>query len=364
MSENLSVQRSFGTGYAGTISYVGSLGRHVLNFIYPNPRMAFANPGRDSQFARPYPLFTNQNFVADSGVSSYSGLQAKLEKHMSKEGLDFLAAYTWSHSLDNAPALLGSTGDAGIRNNGLVPIKYDYANSPWDTRQRFTLNGLYRLPWGVDRQFLNKPGVGNILAGGWSTSLTFVASAGNPFTVTPDITTANGGNARAFQVRNQFSPGGSPDPSNSGATCASSTKNKTHWYNPCAFANPLAGNLISPGPGGPGNNDPTQPQAGYTYPEYVTSLPLVLQFLGGRRSNALDAGFERINMSLFKSFPTFREQHVELRVDAFNLFNTPSYADPSTTSDNSNGGQITGPRFFQNFTPDARFFQFSGKYTF
>jgi hypothetical protein len=69
-------------------------------------------------------------------------------------------------------------------------------------------------------------------------------------------------------------------------------------------------------------------------------------------------------MSLFKSFPTFREQHVELRVDAFNLFNTPSYADPSTTSDNSNGGQMTGPRFFQNFTPDARFFQFSGKYTF
>lgn len=30
----------------------------------------------------------------------------------------------------------------------------------------------------------------------------------------------------------------------------------------------------------------------------------------------------------------------------------------------SNGGEITGTRFFQNLTPDARFFQISAIYVF
>ncbi len=40
------------------------------------------------------------------------------------------------------------------------------------------------------------------------------------------------------------------------------------------------------------------------------------------------------------------------------------HGDPSVTSNNSNGGQITSPRFLQSNTPDARFFQFSLKYLF
>jgi hypothetical protein len=69
-------------------------------------------------------------------------------------------------------------------------------------------------------------------------------------------------------------------------------------------------------------------------------------------------------MSIFKDFNTFREQKLEFRTDIFNVLNTPAYGDPSTTSNNSNGGQITSARAFQNYTPDARFFQFSLKYSF
>ena len=69
-------------------------------------------------------------------------------------------------------------------------------------------------------------------------------------------------------------------------------------------------------------------------------------------------------MSVFKDFTTVREQKLQFRIDIFNLFNTPAYGDPSVTSNNSNGGQITSPRFFQSNTPDARFFQFSLKYLF
>jgi hypothetical protein len=69
-------------------------------------------------------------------------------------------------------------------------------------------------------------------------------------------------------------------------------------------------------------------------------------------------------MSIFKDFSTWREQQVEFRTDIFNVLNTPAYGQPSVTALNSNGGQITSPRSFQNYTPDARFFQFSLKYIF
>ena len=69
-------------------------------------------------------------------------------------------------------------------------------------------------------------------------------------------------------------------------------------------------------------------------------------------------------MSLFKDFKTYEAQHAEFRVDIFNLLNTPSYGDPSVANINSNGGQITAPQFFQQNTPDARFFQLSLKYIF
>jgi hypothetical protein len=55
---------------------------------------------------------------------------------------------------------------------------------------------------------------------------------------------------------------------------------------------------------------------------------------------------------------------LQFRTDIFNVLNTPAYGQPSVANNNSNGGQITTSRFFQSFTPDARFFQFSLKYVF
>jgi hypothetical protein len=60
-----------------------------------------------------------------------------------------------------------------------------------------------------------------------------------------------------------------------------------------------------------------------------------------------------------------------LRADAFNLLNTPTYANPNSgpgggpwvgVNDLSEqGGNLTAAKMFQNFTPDARFFQLSLK---
>jgi hypothetical protein len=55
---------------------------------------------------------------------------------------------------------------------------------------------------------------------------------------------------------------------------------------------------------------------------------------------------------------------LQFRADAFNLFNTPSLAQPTDFTIDSTGGQITTPRSFQSLTPDARFFELSMMYSF
>ena len=115
-------------------------------------------------------------------MSDYNALQAKIEKRMS-HGYNLLATYTWSHSYRRCQTPLGSSGDTGSPNFNLVAIKLDYSQSPWDTRQRFTFNGLYDLPFGKGRQFLNSNAIADAVVGGWSANATFTAQSGNFFTV-------------------------------------------------------------------------------------------------------------------------------------------------------------------------------------
>jgi hypothetical protein len=351
---NFTVQRQLSEAMAATIGYVGAISHHLQVTLNYNQPDALTDPRLNSKLAGPYPTLGTATVDSYIGSSNYNSLQATLEKQY-KNGLHFLASYTWAHSLDDAyTPLTTESVDPGYRDPNLIGISNDYSNSPWDTRQRVTFNGYYDLPFGAHQRWLNHGGVINALMGGWASDLEFTAETGIPFNVTTDLGSAgpNGVTANATLIHNPFTPGGTPDPSNPALTaCASSTKNRLHWYNPCAFANPplafpnaeVAGSPIST----------TQ----------ITGLA-TLPYLGGRRLSVPGPGYERINMSMFKTFPTFHEQYLQFRADAFNLLNTPSFGPPSTHDDSINGGLITSPRSFQNNTPDARFFQLSGRYVF
>ncbi len=345
MGYNLTVEQSITKNMVATVGYVGNVARHLGVYIDINAPRALVNAAQDPTPERPFPDFGGTTYTSYSGVSTYNALQAKLEKRFSN-GLNFLATYTYSHALDDAQTPLtplANNTDSGYRNTALIPVIDDYSNSPWDTRQRFTFNGMYDLPYGSTRNHKFNTTLSNVLLGDWSTSLTFAAQTGNPLSVYPDITTASGGYANAILIRNPSKPGGSPDPSNPGVTCAVRTHTLANWYNPCAFANPLPGSSI------------TTP---------ITTTAGAISYLGGRRLQIDGPGYERVNMSIFKNFTTFREQYLQFRTDVFNVFNTPAYGQPSVANNSSSGGQITTSRFFQNFTPDARFFQFSVKYVF
>lgn len=350
---NLTFEHSFGEQLVASVAYVGAVDRHLEVGPDSNGAAALTDPRLNFNLARPFPKLFGATISRFIGVSNYNGLQTRMERRL-HNGYSFLATYTWARSMDDAPTPLGSTGDTGFRGYNLIGLSPEYSRSPWDTRNRVTFNGYGELPFGSGRRFLNHNRLLNVLIGGYAADLVFTAQSGFPFSVGTDLGNAgpNGASAsNAVLIRNPFAPGGTPDASNPGIQCASQTRTKEHWYNPCAFANPplafpqasVAGSPVSP--------------------VQITGLA-ALPYLGGKRNIISGPGYERINASLFKRFSTIREQYLEFRADAFNVLNTPAYGNPSVADDSTNGGSITAPRSFQYLTPDARFFQVSAKYAF
>lgn len=354
LNYNLSVQHTFGNNLSATVMYVGNVGRHLPTLITTNPPGELQANGKNSAAVSAFPtLGTGNPWLHFGAESSYNSLQAKLEKRFSS-GLSYLASYTWSHNLDNSIDPLG--GGASYRMWNIIPIKDEVTNSNYDVRQRFSFNGSYELPFGRGHAILSSaPQWLNEVVGGWTSDLTFVAQTGIPFTVGPStINVASGGAAHAILVGDPFKPGGTPNPTNPQTTCATSTRNKIHWYNPCAFDNPLNGAATANPNNGVGQFPATP----------ITDEATAIQYLGGKSNTIYGPGYERINMGMTKDFTTWREQYLQVRADVFNLFNHPTLSNPSNTGLTATGGQITSPLNLQSNVPDSRFFQLAAKYVF
>ena len=413
MQYNLTVERAIMGGTTATVSYVGSVGRHLVT-LYNNPDqpLAITIGGESGNGFTPFPHFAGSQWMGWTGQSSYNALQATVQKHYG-HGFSFLGSYTWAHAFDNTVDLLG--GDYGsYRQSYLIPINTEWGQSGYDIRERAVINVDYDLPFGVGRQFVNRPGVLDRIIGGWRTDMEWWGQTGQPFTPTITRTSgwsnANGGeNNNAIKIANPFS-NKLQAPANynglltsSGMTtgaasntaanvCAAQTRTRTRWINPCAYEDPLgvgssnnatsAGYLApyetgtfsyASGPVGADNalcdglgctTNSTGATAGTPVP-YVTGYAAVAPFFGGPKNSISGPGNWRLNASMFKDFRTWHEQYLEFRADAFNLLNHPSFGNPSMgTNIGANVVQITGTSSNQNLTIDARFFQLSGKYVF
>lgn len=359
---NLSLQRTLGGNTSATLMYVGNVGRHLPTLITTNFATELQANGKNSSQVAGFPsLGTGNPWERFGAESHYNSLQAKLERRFSN-GMSYLASYTWSHNEDNSIDPLG--GGAQYRMWNIIPIKDEVTNANYDVRQRFTFNGSYELPFGKGRTFLNSaPGWLDKAIGGWTTDLTFVAQSGTPINVgTSGIGTTSGQQStHAIRVGDPYAGGGTPNATNAQLkTCPTTVRNRTNWYNPCAFDNPLNGKLA---------NDPSNGVGHFPTDSNGNQLPITdeataVMYLGGKSNQIYGPGYERINMGVTKNFTTFREQYLQFRADAFNLLNHPTWANPSQTGLNSAAGQITSPLNLQNNVPDARFFQLAAKYFF
>lgn len=348
-SYNLTFQRAITPGIVASLGYVGNVSRHLQVKIDRNSPAALTDPRLNSNLVEPFPALGGVGLTLGDAISSYNSMQAKIQKRFSR-GLSFFASYTWAHSMTDGGSPLG--GAIGLRAPNMIGLRPDYQNTPADVADRFSFNGFYILPFGRGQHFLNHGGILNAVLGGWADDLQFVAQTGNPYTVNPNLGGAgpNGAGAHAIVASDPYVAGGAPNPTNPSIACPDQVKTTTHWYNPCAFANPpLAFPEATPG-------SPVSTRQ-------VSGLA-VLPYLGPPGDQLHGPGFERINTSLSKSFRTIRNQHLKFRADIFNVLNTPAYSNPAYTGIGTAAGKILSTRFFQNLSPDARFIQLSVTYDF
>jgi len=78
--------------------------------------------------------------------TKFNSLQATLHKQLS-HGLQFQAAYTWSHNLDNSTAEVASTFLTPRRAQDSSNLTPEKASSALDRRQRLSFSLLYEVPW-------------------------------------------------------------------------------------------------------------------------------------------------------------------------------------------------------------------------
>ena len=187
---NATLERQIGPALVVRAAYVGSHGNHLNLNIDEN--VAVPGPGA-IPLRRPYPAYGVLSSWEPRGFSNYDSLQLSAEKRYSP-GLSFLAAYTWSKSLDLGAGGNSSTGESRINIQDPRDVRADYGLSNFDYRDRFTLSLIYEPPFGHGRRYLgNANRFADVFVGGWQMTNIVTAQSGAPFSVSLANPTANTG---------------------------------------------------------------------------------------------------------------------------------------------------------------------------
>ena len=80
------------------------------------------------------------------GGSKYEGLQTQVTRNFTN-GLQFQAAWTWSHAFDNSTAEVFSTVLTPRRPQNSQCLSCDWSTSAYDRRHRVTLQAIYDVPF-------------------------------------------------------------------------------------------------------------------------------------------------------------------------------------------------------------------------
>jgi len=273
---NATIQQELGGGFTLQTAYVGSMSHDLyaaINIDQPAPAAGAI------QARRPLPTYSAVNEYAPWISAHYNSLQTQVERRF-KKGLVLLAAYTYSHAIDND----GTHQDS-------FALETDKGSSNFDQRQRFVLSSVYELPFGKGKPFLNSNRFASAALGGWQLSGIFTTQTGLPFTPVMSVDSSNTGTTlRPNLVGN--------------AGLANPTIQE--WFNIAAFAQPAA----------------------YTF--------------GNAGRNILTGpGLTNTDLGLSRVIPIRERIRLEFRAESFNLFNTPQFGLPNATIGTATAGIIT-----------------------
>src|SRR5580658_7788639 len=165
---NATLEQSLGSSQLLSLTYVGAAGRDLLRvtpLLNPNPDFAFLD------------------VISNTTSSNYQALQIKLERRLFK-GLQALASYTLSHSIDDA----STDAYATYLNTPsfIASPSIDRGNSDFDIRHAFTAGVTYNLPSPESNK------IAHATLGGWSVDGFIFARTAPPVDVLSGIVYADG----------------------------------------------------------------------------------------------------------------------------------------------------------------------------
>jgi len=294
--------------------------------------------------------------------SSYDSLQMSLAERLS-HGLQFLAAYTFAKSIDNASGSGGGAGIVGIVNTGAVndsslvlgnqsDSRANRGVSDFDRTHRFVWSYLWDLP---KPGFASRSRFYRLTTWNWEMSGILTAMSGLPI----DIVDTGAGDL--YGLAKGANPLARPSLV-AGMSCQDALRNipPGHFFNSGVFARPLvaAGQTITSSGG-------------------TATASVVGTDIGNVGRNCL-RGPRQVNLdfSLAKLFAVSEARTFEFRTEFFNLFNHPNFANPisnlnaliaSGGSIDSTTGQVLNPGNFGRIistSNNPRIVQLSLKFSF
>jgi Carboxypeptidase regulatory-like domain/TonB-dependent Receptor Plug Domain len=309
-SFNFGIQHEILSGTILHANYVGTLGDNLtrtvnINQLRAGTRLTPPASTTNVNALRPYLGYGNISITENADESSYHSLQLSMTRRL-LTGLEFGANYTFSKTLDTSS---GTPQDP-------YDIAADYGLSAIHRAHNFNSHFIWQLP------FFREDGnpVTRGVLGGWDVSGVLVYQSGAPFTVTAPVDAARIGtnSTRATLIGDPNLP--------------SDERTPQRWFNTAAFLNPA---LMSPGAFG-------------TSPRNVLIGP----------------SFSRLDLSLSKSFALSRRTRLQVRAEAFNVLNHPSFTGLNTTVRFDAVGNPTGGFGQVTSAAPGRVMEFGARVTF
>lgn len=401
----LGVQHNFLKDYTAEVRYVGTRGIHLnvqeiitlASSVNPNVFLPtyLAAPSQATLDASPFNLGGINNYAYSAlqgttdgiipkydaagfqnaltsfqpdGSSTYHGLAMQMTRRMS-HGLQFVAAYTYSHLIDNSTADFHTTDITPRRQQDFANLAVERANSALDHRHRFTLALLYDMPYFKTGNFFVRNGLGN-----WEFAPVYTYQSGEWGTVQDGVdANLNGDPAGDRAIVNPSGVG----TTGSGVTplCTSAIPSAAGV---CTLGNAFNTAAKSTNPSYAGQTfDVEDNLVGYlaTNPnaKYIQAYYGALATAG--RNTQLMPAINNVDFTALKRISITERYRVEFSMQAFNILNHPQFIAGSLNQVNSLG--VTGSsraafepqnnnfNNFSNFFPsNARSLQLSLKILF
>jgi hypothetical protein len=243
---------------------------------------------------RPYRGYRSINMITPQFNSNYHSLQTLLQRRFGGAS-QVNVAYTWSKNLTD------NQTDRSTAPENSYNIRLDRGRATLDRRHIFTANYIYDLPFFNKRNDLT----GNLL-GGWEISGLVTLQSGLPFTPTTNFDAAGLGNVPALIAGNR--PNLTCDPNSGGP------RTFEQWFNTsCIQSNP-------------------------------TSAPIANVVGNAGRGVINGPPTKRFDFSLFKNIRFGEKVQLQLRGEAFNIFNHTNFRTVSASTTAGTYGQITAVR--------------------